>query len=1043
MTSRTSCILFMFLFWLDLNVALSINPSSQLTQTDQQLEPINGTINFRMYGKKGKDLDKPWYDGRGDIRHIQCVRPGRCETLNITTCFGAKISYPQTSLALTDAFNQEQIKEKLFNYQALQYFPKCWAHIQPFLCAVFVPKCEKIKDEDYVYLPSLEMCKVTLEPCRILYNTSYFPEFLKCNETLFPSKCNNDAREMKFNVTGNCLKPLVPTESSTSHFHGIEGCGIQCKDPLYTEDEHRQIHKLIAWGASICLLCNLFVIITFVIDWQNANKYPALIVFYINLCFAIASLGWLIQFTPGSRDDIVCKKDGTLRHSEPSAGENLSCIVVFVLVYYFLTSAMVWFVFLTYAWHLRSIGNNQDRIDKKGSYFHLVAWSLPLVLTITILALSEVDGNSTVGICFLGYKNHQIRAGLLLGPLCGILLIGGYFIARGMVELFALKSYATDIKSTSASNKIHLIIVRMGMCAMLVFVFICVTIACHINEFKNSQSWMESFRIFIICKISSTFTDEHKTCKMHSRPSVAILQLHLLCLFGSGIVMSSWCWTKSSIETWKRYIAKKFGREGSDDVKMPKHKVIAQTWAKRKEFEDKGRLSITLNNTRTDPVGLNFDVNDLNSSATNEISSTWVNYLPQFVTRRFALTGAPVTNSSSHGAPRKSSLDSEISFSVRHVSVESRRNSVDSQVSVKIAEMKTKVASRSRTGSHGSKKSKTRNCRRDFFTTGGMPGGKKFSSRKESSTSIESQIIAMKKTTGLFKNKNVKRRDNAVLDPNDINNFLAKNGRFIIPFLQNQGMTTTSDEESKASVKIQDSRLDVVMRQNQSDVDDLDDSIYKSKHAENYVEDDVDSKSLKAIIKRSTSFNNKDHCYESPSRNSKCSNKSRNSARKSNNHSLRRNRKNIKIAPLNKKDGSDIISNGNLNGSISSISSELDLPILHSSYSGKSITAVDRNLKPNSRNSCDVGIQTNAREIATQTLDSYEMKESKRCTKNNNNCSNRRKSGNNNSRSNLSENDSEGEIGERHKLLSNAKIHPTIVGMSESEKLKMLLLPSK
>lgn len=115
---------------------------------------------------------------------------------------------------------------------------------------------------------------------------------------------------------------------------------------------------------------------------------------------------------------------------------------------------------------------------------------------------------------------------------------------------------------------------------------------------------------------------------------------------------------------------------------MPKHKVIAQTWAKRKEFEDKGRLSITLYNTHTDPVGLNFDVNDLNSSETNEISSTWANYLPQFVKRRMAITGAVTnggTTNSSQG-PRKNSLDSEISFSVRHVSVESRRNSVDSQV---------------------------------------------------------------------------------------------------------------------------------------------------------------------------------------------------------------------------------------------------------------------------------------------------------------------------------------------------------------------------
>jgi len=50
---------------------------------------------------------------------------------------------------------------------------------------------------------------------------------------------------MKFNGTGQCLSPLVPTDTSASYYPGIEGCGVRCKDPLYTDDEHRQIHKLI------------------------------------------------------------------------------------------------------------------------------------------------------------------------------------------------------------------------------------------------------------------------------------------------------------------------------------------------------------------------------------------------------------------------------------------------------------------------------------------------------------------------------------------------------------------------------------------------------------------------------------------------------------------------------------------------------------------------------------------------------------------------------------------------------------------------------
>lgn len=1008
------------------------------------LEPINGTRNYRIYGKNSKD-DKPWFDGRVvDMRLIQCVRPGRCEKLEFTKCFGANIPYSQTSLDLTDYDSQQQIKERLVDYEALKHVPRCWAVIQHFLCAVFAPKCETINNQDMVYLPSLEMCKITLEPCRILYNTSYFPEFMKCNETLFPSKCNNGVREMKFNTTGKCLEPLVPAESAASYYPGIEGCGVQCKDPLYTDNEHSQINKMIGWGVTICFLSNMFVVATFLIDWENANKYPALIVFYINLCFLIACLGWLAQFTPGGRDDIVCRKDGTLRHSEPTAGENLSCIVVFIFVYYFLMAAMVWFVFLTYAWHLRAVGNVQDRIDKKGSYFHSVAWSLPLVLTITAMALSEVDGNSTIGICFVGYLNHSIRAGLLLGPLCGVILVGGYFIIRGMVMLFGLKSFANDIKSTAASKKIHLIIVRMGLCAFFTLIFILVAIACHITEFRNSAAWAESLRQYIICRITQNHSNEHGVCKLEHRPSVAILQLHLICLFGSGIVMSTWCWTPSSVQTWKRYIRKKCGRELVEDIKMPKHKVIAQTWAKRKEFEDKGRLSITLYNTHTDPVGLNFDMNDFNSSATNDISSTWANYLPQFVKRRFAITGA-ATNSSSHGCQRKSSLDSEISFSVRHVSVESRRNSVDSQVSVKIAEMKTKVASRSRSSN---KHSRNRSRRKDFMAA----SGRKYNSRRESSTSVESQIIALKKTTypnachkvGLFASqsktaKNMKRRSaSAGLDPNDINKFLAKNGQFILPFL-----TTSSDEEtSRASFKVQDSRLDVVLKHDLSDDDDdyHQGAKIEELHDTNEFGRSSNRKSTNTNLENFIKTMNKTSNLESnrvdaASRNSRNSTKSRGS-RKSTAQGSKRSRSS-KINKATKKvatadlDVSDLnlnlyLNHDNDDDSMSSFELDMDLATgMQSSYSGISVG------KPHSRNSktsCDVGIQANAYEIAaTQTYGDDELMLAMRHL----NAKNRRRS--------EMTNDDETET---HELLSMGKHRDAII-MSEAEKLKMLLLPSK
>lgn len=114
------------------------------------------------------------------------------------------------------------------------------------------------------------------------------------------------------------------------------------------------------------------------------------------------------------------------------------------------------------------------------------------------MALSEVDGNSIAGICFVGYLNHSIRAGFLLGPLSGVLLCGGFFIGRGMFKLLALKRFANEIKSTSASKKIHSIIMRMGITATFAFVFVVVVIMCQVYEFRNAASWAQSLRRLIM-----------------------------------------------------------------------------------------------------------------------------------------------------------------------------------------------------------------------------------------------------------------------------------------------------------------------------------------------------------------------------------------------------------------------------------------------------------------------------------------------------------------------------------------------------------------
>lgn len=114
------------------------------------------------------------------------------------------------------------------------------------------------------------------------------------------------------------------------------------------------------------------------------------------------------------------------------------------------------------------------------------------------MALSEVDASSVAGICFVGYQNHAMRAGFVIGPLICVCLIGGYFVVRGLTMLFDLKQFVNDIKSSTDGNKIHSIIVRMSICTGFLIVVMAVSLVAHTNEFRNKKLWDDSLRNYIM-----------------------------------------------------------------------------------------------------------------------------------------------------------------------------------------------------------------------------------------------------------------------------------------------------------------------------------------------------------------------------------------------------------------------------------------------------------------------------------------------------------------------------------------------------------------
>nr|XP_013798618.1 PREDICTED: smoothened homolog [Apteryx mantelli mantelli] len=457
-----------------------------------------------------------------------------------------------------------------------------------------MPKCE----DGQVELPSQTLCLATRAPCTIVERERGWPDFLKCTPDRFPEGCPNEVQNIKFNSSGQCEAPLVRTDNPKSWYEDVEGCGIQCQNPLFTEKEHREMHVYIAAFSSITIFCTFFTL---------------------------------------ARDEIVCRADGTMRLGEPTSNETLSCVIIFVIVYYSLMSGVIWFVMLTYAWHtsFKALGTTYQPLVGKTSYFHLITWSIPFVLTVAILAVAQVDGDSVSGICFVGYKNYRYRAGFVLAPIGLVLIVGGYFLIRGVMTLFSIKSNHPGLLSEKAASKINETMLRLGKRhAPGSGQRLRPTID---GDPAHGRCLLGSCRCEANVTIATQTNKPIPDCEIKNRPSLLVEKINLFAMFGTGVSMSTWVWTKATLLIWKRTWCRLTGQSDDQPKRIKKSKMIAKAFSKRKELlrDPAQELSFSMHTVSHDgPVaGLAFDVNEPSADA----SSAWARHVTRMVARRGAI----------------------------------------------------------------------------------------------------------------------------------------------------------------------------------------------------------------------------------------------------------------------------------------------------------------------------------------------------------------------------------------------------------------------
>lgn len=86
--------------------------------------------------------------------------------------------------------------------------------------------------------------------------------------------------------------------------------------------------------------------------------------------------------------------------------------------YYFTTAGYLWWVILCFAWvFVTTLKWGEGPVGHVfASYFHIVAWGIPCLMTIVMLIMNNIDGDVFTGVCSVGNLKPSVLFNFVVLP---------------------------------------------------------------------------------------------------------------------------------------------------------------------------------------------------------------------------------------------------------------------------------------------------------------------------------------------------------------------------------------------------------------------------------------------------------------------------------------------------------------------------------------------------------------------------------------------------------------------------------------------------
>uniref|UniRef100_H2YBE8 Frizzled-6 n=1 Tax=Ciona savignyi TaxID=51511 RepID=H2YBE8_CIOSA len=331
----------------------------------------------------------------------------------------------------------------------------------------------------------------------------------------------------------------------------FEGCLPRCEkgvDVLFSS-RHKEIAHWLLFGFSLlCFISTTVTVCTFMID-SKRFRYPERPIIFLSICYCAYSVAYLVRSANGPHHPIACVGGEGGSHFAKGGFQGSGCTAVFFVLYYFGMAASAWWVVLSLTW-LLSAGFKwgHEAIEAYGFYFHLAAWLIPAVQTISALVLGKVDGDELTGVCYIGNLDPESLMYFVIIPLTFYLLTGTVALVFGFGYLFKIRRVIRH-QAGKAAGKLEKLMMRIGVFSVLYTVPAACVVAVNFYQYQNFAVWMAHAER-IPCKGATAKLD----CSLsESIPSLPIFGIKIFMSLIAGITSGMWIWSGKTLESWRKF----------------------------------------------------------------------------------------------------------------------------------------------------------------------------------------------------------------------------------------------------------------------------------------------------------------------------------------------------------------------------------------------------------------------------------------------------------------------------------------------------------